>query len=49
MVLDRTVGSLVWSTKGEVTRQERFLAEMDQDPRPAIQSGSHTDQQRIES
>jgi hypothetical protein len=30
MAKQRTFASLAWSTKGKVTRRERFLAEMDQ-------------------
>ena len=29
MSKQRTFASLAWSTKGKVTRRERFLAEMD--------------------
>jgi hypothetical protein len=30
MALQRTFASLAWSSKGKITRRERFLAEMDQ-------------------
>jgi hypothetical protein len=30
MAKQRTFASLAWSSKGKVTRRERFLAEMDQ-------------------